>query len=61
MCHVSCHKLATELFSVSCVSVEPDWSLCGVGYIIERSSLIMGPSLWTLACCQQPQMPLTGC
>lgn len=49
---------------VMCNCVQCDvcqWSLCGVGCRKGGSGFIMGPSLWALACCQQTQMPLTGC
>lgn len=49
---------------VMCNCVQCDvcqWSLCGVGCRKGGSGFIMGPSLWALARCQQPQMPLTGC
>lgn len=36
-------------------------ALCGAACIMGGSGFIMGPSLWLLARCQQPQMPQTGC
>ena len=66
-----CHKTngtLTESISSICVTVFGvsvylvcQRSLCGVACIIGGSGFIMGPSLWELAHCQQPQMPLTGC